>query len=194
MSGNLSLKNNLPQMLEEVNLSHLPFPENVGQLLTMRGFGNIEALVLIDDSDIKKIEKFARQTLPELLTPEESDTFFGVYSRKPQLFEIGEGDLRLLKLVQNACQNFITKSKFGKSQQKRNCSDKRHGRSGVKSDQESLSAQRSDRGSDHIPSLSEEKKSSIQIHVRHVATDYIKKYLRESKKREELMFYRTWEK
>lgn len=50
----------------------------------------------ITDEDINQMKKFGQEELWQLLSKEEIETFYGIFSKKPMLFKILNGHRNLL--------------------------------------------------------------------------------------------------
>ncbi|KAK5638760.1 hypothetical protein RI129_013055 [Pyrocoelia pectoralis] len=94
-------RHKLVELLNEFKMENY-FPNYLIDLLTYTGYSSCEALSLFEETDRNKLEEFAQQTLPELLSNDEKENFYGVFLKKTAIFRIVEGDKKALdKLVSN---------------------------------------------------------------------------------------------
>ncbi|CAG9763654.1 unnamed protein product [Ceutorhynchus assimilis] len=80
------------------------FPTYLSDLLAYNGYINYETISLLEESEIKKLEGFAREILPKLLrSEEEKDLLYGIFAKETTLFYIVDGDKKMLELLREKC-------------------------------------------------------------------------------------------
>lgn len=89
----------IDQLIEKLNLQDIAFPDYLKQLLVFTGYDNVVSICKINEESINKMETFAREKLPLLLTSEQKQDFFGIYVTKEQHFEISFGHKELLNML-----------------------------------------------------------------------------------------------
>ncbi|CAG9824513.1 unnamed protein product [Phaedon cochleariae] len=78
-------------------------PQHLVNLLIVTGYGTAATLKNITKSDIKAIEKFAREKLPTLVAKEERGNFYGpLYCQKPEHFVLVDGFVNLILLMRDS--------------------------------------------------------------------------------------------
>ncbi|XP_071635002.1 uncharacterized protein [Temnothorax longispinosus] len=72
-------------------------------LINYCGWNSLSQFQNITDADINQMEKFAQEELWQLLSKEETETFYGIFFKKLMLFKILNGHRNLLISIKNAC-------------------------------------------------------------------------------------------
>lgn len=72
-------------------------------LINYCGWNSLSQFQNVTDTDINQMEKFAQEELWQLLSKEETETFYGIFFKKPMLFKILNGHRDLLINIRNAC-------------------------------------------------------------------------------------------
>lgn len=102
------------------------FPTYLSDLLAYNGYINYETISLLEESEIKQFEGFARGILPKLLSSnQENYLFFGIFAKETTLFHIVAGDRNILEILSEKCKlNIKEKTKLGdkKLEARSNCS------------------------------------------------------------------------
>ncbi|KAK4880914.1 hypothetical protein RN001_004233 [Aquatica leii] len=93
---------NVSQIMENV-CPDITLPPYLISLLAYKGFDNTISISKMLEAHITKMEQFAKKVLPDLLEKEEMYKFYGIYAKKPDLFEIQTGHKILLQQFISSC-------------------------------------------------------------------------------------------
>lgn len=96
----------IDKLIEKLNFQDV-IPNYLKQLLLFTGYDNLISICRINEESIQKMEIFAREKLPLLLTPEQKQDFFGIYVTKEQHFEISFGHKELLNVLVEKSRRFL---------------------------------------------------------------------------------------
>lgn len=99
-------------LLHENNIA---VSEDWKAVLTATKYDSISLLAKLDDNDMNEIRDFMRNVYHKLLDGEELKTVYGVYFRKPEIFELTGGQKKCIKEVVVGCDSLLTRLKRKRS-------------------------------------------------------------------------------
>lgn len=138
-------------------------------------FDNIHAFSKLDDTDIAEMEKFAKEDIPEPITPDQYGDFYGIYVNNIKMFRILQGHKKLLYMLSD---NAKAEVKYEESERKlAESATKRKMKKIAKAACSSLNT------TTNIESATGDTEDTIQDktikHTEHIAKEYLKKNSKE---------------
>jgi len=182
----------IDKLIEKLNFQDV-IPNYLKQLLLFTGYDNLVSICRINEESIQKMEIFAREKLPLLLTSEQKQDFFGIYVTKEQYFEIPFGHKELLNVLVKKSRKFLEGTDAETTQEKNlDCGAQYQSTSNIKRKYSNKdldkNTKRNKNNLDDIStintpknvpcSLTEDDKSKAINHIKKVILNYVIKFLR----------------
>lgn len=90
------LETSIKKAEKELNIT---IPKELLNMLTINGYSSLPIISEITDDDIKNIEEFARETLPDIIEKEEYKQYYGCFMKCPQKFLLLSGHRKIINML-----------------------------------------------------------------------------------------------